>query len=32
MRMDTTENYKVDDRIAMKKSAEVLDAINKHWH
>jgi len=32
MRVDTTENYKSDDRIAMKKSAEVLDAINKHWH
>lgn len=31
MRMDTTENYKTDERIALKKSGEVLDAIKAHW-
>jgi deoxyadenosine/deoxycytidine kinase len=31
MRMDTTENYKTDERIALKKSGEVLEAIKVHW-
>lgn len=31
MRVDTTENYKTDERIALKKSGEVLEAIKKYW-
>jgi len=31
IRMDTTANYKSDERVAMTKSTEVMDAITKHW-